>query len=205
MKSPFLILKKPISFSFLGDRNYIDVSTITDAITEGIDKPQLGDYEDFHLKILRNIQNHGFLSLMENDKSIILKSQFCLTFKFSIKGVPYLAWVEPGPEPIISRKVEIQKEIHDHCEIQGHRIFLRKPFNKNLVYNLMKMGKAIILDTKTGLNPRVGELTLSKPPEEKEFNQISVNLVPLYKRNLFRINFFHHERPFGYVTVRVPN
>jgi hypothetical protein len=199
---PFSSSEINIEFSYLGDRDYIDISTISERTNMSLAELGILNVEQIRLRVLHPVLYNGVFEVASAESGKVVPKESPIAVDFRANSLNYTAWVKPGNTKILSRRKEIHFELAKYTFIEDQRIELRKPFNSDLVYNLMKMGRELIVHSGLGLKPRVLEFRFEFIPEAKLFSQLSLQLSPL-KNALHALTCFVDDEKFGRVIVKV--
>jgi hypothetical protein len=195
----------PINFSYLGGRNYITVTQITQSYLDAMAK--LGPIDlilDLSLKIKLPIRRQCFL---ETNSDVMAKqenSRIVAEFTYVSNGQKYRDVLVEGEILIEGHIPEAPYELIDHVLFNGSEGRVVSPFeNSFFCYTYMVIGKALILKHTDSVAPRVVGFFIKRIPSAKEAPFLAVALARPIHQNFCRLNLFVHSEHIGYTTVRL--
>lgn len=141
--------KVPVRLSFLGDRTYIDISTLHSACYSALGLDHRKDvFGRAVTKIPRAVSRHGHLEIGKSRGASCI-----LEFEIESKGRFQYSFVESG-DVILDRREEERFNLSEYVRIEDNIATFVKPINDFRSYNFMVLGKALIV-VNTPKIPRV--------------------------------------------------
>jgi hypothetical protein len=188
-------IERPVNLSYLGPRNYIDVSTLSESFFKacGYDNNDPA-IESEAIRIYKKISHHG-----------ILTTQHCISmsckFEYSVNNEKRTYYfLENGPL-ITTTHPEILYKHEEHFIIQDKIARFIKPINKTMTYNLMCIGKALILSN-SQLTPRVVQTDLRFNLRADDYANLSIEFTPL-KNDFILLRTYVNEKKHGDIHVKL--
>lgn len=188
-------IEHKVNLSYLGDRNYIDISTISYNFFKscGHDIYQASpDYES--IRILKKITRNGILTESKPTNASCI-------FKYKINSQKKIYYYIENSTIITSRTIEDAYNREEFFIIKDNTGRFIKPINTFMTYNLMCLGKSLIV-ANTDLTPRVVQTELNFHIEPNQYEFISMKLFFL-KNNFILLQTFVHDVFHGKIFVKL--
>lgn len=139
----------PVRLHYLGDRAYIDISTIDSCFLRAMEiEPEDLRVGAWKIRVFRPIRNHGIL--VRNSRG---RNSCQFEFEFNRQQQFSYSFVESS-EVIVERQPELRYLPSQHFDIEGRRGRFIRPITGVRTYNFMALGKALVLHN-TEMIPRV--------------------------------------------------
>ena len=190
--------KKRVEFSFFGDRNYVDVTTISKELFKKISVPMF-QLKKIEFSILKTVSYNGLFTLSK----IKPIADYTVAVSFQYLDENYFGFVEDRDDLINQRFDEIPYVIENYFLLEGQSMTITKPLNDDFVYNYMKMGKELLVKNSIGLNPRVAKYQFDFVPENADYGHLSMKIKLEGKSKFYRLDCYFKDSHFGYVIVKV--
>lgn len=141
------ITPNPYSLSYLGSRDYIDISSIWSAFSQANgNKFDCTSVEEILIRILKPIKNKVF-SLRFNARDTLpqsLKSQISAEIFYTLDSIEYRELLIEGNDPIVDRRLEKALNLDEYIAFSKDEAHFIKPLNDEHHYNYMVIGRIFI-------------------------------------------------------------
>lgn len=201
------MLTRPLDLSYLGDRDYIDVSSIISSFWKAL-SPQTtqSSVGNIHFKILRPIRNQCELVYAENQWPSIGNVEPRVKLKWTSNNRTHLGYFLETNTLLTARRTESSWKLEDHLEIRENVVIIKKAFQEDCIYNLMKAGKYII-QHQSHHAPRVAEFIFNQLYSSNDIRGCVLKYEPLKKirkdQVFIRLVCFKNDNIFGNVYVKL--
>ncbi len=190
----------PLNLSYLGNRDYIDVTSITRAVSAAIDPNiEQSQISDFSIHMENPLLNECFL-VPKNSREEALTRVAKVRFNYRDNFFDFD--ICQNETPIARRSMEAKIEILDYCKLEQDRILLQKPFSTEFMYTLMSMGKAILV-SHFRRPPRVVKMQYECFFNPALASGVSMKIGPLNRMNFGQLICEKGGEPFGSVLVKL--
>ncbi len=132
-----------LEFSYLGDRDYLDVTSILDSFWQALGPNTRTAVRNMDFRIHAPFNENCTLYYQENSVPSY-KNDPCAKFTWLIEGKKYFGFLVPNGQKIVKRSPEPKWDFEQHCEFRDGKMYLTKNFNQDVCYSLTKTGKFLI-------------------------------------------------------------
>lgn len=189
----------PLNLSYLGNRDYIDVTSITRAVSAAIDPNiEQSQIANFSIHIENPLLNECFLV----PRGAIAALKKVAKIRFNYRDSFFDFDICQNDTPIRRRSMEAKIDIFDYCKLERDRITLQKPFSTEFMYTLMSMGKAILV-SHFRLPPRVVKMQYDRFFNPCLTAGVSMKIGSLNRMGFGQLICQKGEEPFGSVLVKL--
>lgn len=186
----------PVKLSYFADRKYVDISTISAAFFRAIGlDPADSSIESEAIRLFGEITSQGELRSGKPDDDVKA------SFRYRRAGVDHLLHYIESEQRIAERSNEAKYNWWDHIRLVGNSAEFVKPLGNVMTYNLMVMGKVLILHTKSRV-PRVVSTDLSFHLRPEHYPHLQMELKDL-KNDFVQLQTYVGSRPHGVVNVKL--
>lgn len=196
---------KKLDISYLGKRDYIDVSTLSSALYGAI--PQLTDntkLKNFKFRVKKKVINECTISLYESElEAKAFENEATVVFNWDYEGKNYTAHFKETKTPITKRIPEIMEDTSRHISYdqQLKNVTLSNPVNDDSIYNLMKMGRIIVVE-KYNLFPRVVRFHFDRLFNQEELKDVIMTAEFFASKDFYRLETFKEGKKFGEIIIK---
>lgn len=197
---PLLFMQEiPFTPSFLGDRNYIDISQISKEFFKHIapfyDPRQL---THLHIQVSKPITHDGILRRLQKGE---IGAQ--VTFHAYCGSEELLFGYFPGPNKILRRTAEAELNLADYVRVSEGVLHLERAFSHYPIYMLMTLGKATVLANRPNAIPKVASYYMPHYHlTNDQFVGMRMTMTPM-SRSFAKLDMYLHEEYLGYVMVKI--
>jgi hypothetical protein len=191
-----------MSFEYLGNRDYLDISSITDSFWQNFGTEKRTLVRNFEFKLLKPIDVECIFCYDEIGKiEFSNKKKSLATIKWELGGKEYLGFFNGTEIKISKRRTEENFSFENHCEVLDQKVKLKRLFSADTCYNLMKMGKFLI-GRSDNPNVRVVKYFMRHFMPAEELINSEVNLTSLWGNDFFKLHCTKNSDEFGYIIVK---
>lgn len=197
---------KNLDLHYFGSRDYIDVSTLSSALYKAL--PELTVQEkirDFDIKLLKKVEYHCGVHVEEVAGKLLIdkdiKSKSSVIFNWKHDSKQYIAYFLETEKIITERVAELVEDPSDYMSYGNEVVTIHRPINNDGIYNLMKMGRMIVVN-KYNLIPRVVRFHFDFIPGEKELTNVVMKAEPFVGDGFYRLNTLKDGKIFGEIIVK---
>lgn len=189
-------------FKYLGNRDYLDISSITESFWSAFGNEKRELISDLEFKLKRQI--HTQCDLVYDEIGNIdgsLKEKAYAELSWKIQGRAYQGFFLGTDEVITARDPEANLNFADYCEFEGQKVRLIKLFRDDTCYNLMKMGKYLVSQS---YDPQVKVVKYSMQyfmPASKLIGA-EMKLSELPGGQFLKLSCSKDGAEFGYIVIR---
>lgn len=185
-----------VRLSYFADRKYVDISTISAAFFRAVGMNSSDPLiETEAIRLFREIVCHGELRSGNDGEGA------SASFRYSMGGAAHQLFYFESSERISERTPEPQFQWWDHVQVsRGEAGFIR-PLGNCMTYNLMVMGKVLILHEKSRV-PRVVSTDLRFPLRPNDYARLKMELRDL-RNDFVQLRTYVEGREHGIVNVKL--
>lgn len=191
-----------MNLSYLGRRDYIDISTLSNALYATLPDITSNDrIECFQCRITKKVEFNCDLILEQGPETKFDRRRAGVQFAWKFEGETYRAFLVERSDRIVARRTECVDDPSDYMTYRDGQVFLNAPINDDCIYNLMKMGKMIVTE-KFGLVPRVVRIEFDRLYDRVGMMGITMGAKFFAKTNFYKLETFHRGLKFGEILVK---
>ena len=198
-------MNQKLNISYLGKRDYIDVSTLSSALYEALPLiTENGKIKNLKIRLIKKVENECFLQLFKDSDNSTPKNipGTAVIFNWDFEGVNYTAFFVEGEKTLNSRIKEIVDDPQEHIRYENGVVTIFNPINDDCIYNLMKMGRLIVVN-KYNLYPRVVRFHFDRLFNKQEMKNIVMKAeVFSATKNFYKLETFKDGIKFGEIIIK---
>lgn len=190
-----------LDISYLGKRDYIDVSTLSSALYAAL--PDITDnrrIKNLNIRLLKKVTNECLLKLCDKNTHVD-KEKTAVVFNWDFEGVNYAAHFIESDNLITSRRQELVDDPSDLMKYKDGEVLLFNPINDDCIYNLMKMGRLIVVN-KYNLYPRVVRFHFDRLFNREEMKGIIMKADFFAAKDFYKLETFKDGHKFGEIIIK---
>lgn len=190
-----------LNISYLGKRDYVDVSSLCAALYEAW--PEITDnkkMKNFGMRLIKKVTNECFLVLKEAE-NIVEDERTVLTGSWEYEGKTFNICYQETDKLLTARRTELIDNPVDLMKYENGEVLLFNPINNDSIYNFMKMGRLIIVN-KYNLFPRVVRFRFARLLNQDEMKDVIMKASPFGSKNFYRLETFKDNEKFGEIIIK---
>lgn len=193
-----------IKFSYLGERDYLDITSILDSLWDHFGIGFRQDVKDMHFKLLAPISQNCFLvygpecNFKKNAENAVAE------FAWTVHQIKYLGQLFQNGEVISIRLPEPRWNFAEYCDFQNDTVTLKKTFNEDVCYNLTKMGKFLISQFRDP-NVRIVKFFFKDLLPSQNLVGAQLRIIDLRKKGFTKIVCQNKGDELGYIMIKLNN
>lgn len=195
-----------LDIKYFGNREYIDVSTLSTALYKALPEHTIQhQIRNFDIKLLKKVEKHCELAYFEvkGEMSIDrdLKNKSAVIFNWEHLGKKWLAYFVETERVITDRIPEPVEDPKDYQVFSDGKVEIKSSINNDGIYNLMKMGRMIVVKN-YNLFPRVVRFHFDYIPGEKELPGIIMTSESFVGEGFYKLETFKDSKKFGEIIIK---
>lgn len=195
-----------LDIKYFGNREYIDVSTLSTALYKALPEITVqNEIENFEIKLLKKIEKKCELVYFEFQGDLILdkdlKRQSSVIFNWHSRGKNWVAYFVETEEIITERIAEPVEDPSEYLVYDNQQVIIKTPINNDGIYNLMKMGRMIVVKN-YDLFPRVVRFHFDFIPGFQELRGAVMTSEPFVGEGFYKLETFISDKKFGEIIVK---
>lgn len=195
-------MKIPLDISYLGDRDYIDVSTLSSALYQALPDITINSHvTDFKIRLLKKVLFNCELVWAQDLEPDFDKKKLCVHFNWKFKDQLQSVYFQELSTLITSRKREPMTNPTEHMAYQSGEVHLFDPINDDSIYNLMKMGRILVVE-KYHLIPRVVRFKFDRLLNQSELRGVTMKADFFAKEDFYILETFKNNNKFGEIIIK---
>ncbi len=195
------IYKDKLHFKYLGGRNYIDITQITQLFfnsSAGVEDPY--QMRNFRIKVRKPILTQGWL--VPRTPSMIFDIETALAeISCDYAGQRREWFIFPTECSIIETAPDPDEYTDRRIRIVGNSCYLTDKICDFSTKTLMLMGKALICRNLPSASPRVASFNFKRPPTTEEIPFLSMQINQIKNNKFFVLDAFVREEFIGRIFV----
>lgn len=192
----------PYSLSYLGSRDYIDISSIWRAFSQAnANKFDCYSIQQILIRIIKPLKNKVF-SLRVRALDILpyaLKGLVSAEIFYTLNSVDYRELLIQGADPIVDRRPEKALNLNEYLDVSENEVRFIKPLNSEHYYNYMVAGRVLIEQFMVE-PPRVASCYVEKLISIEKMSDVTVSLGRR-SANFLQIKYSFNNKPLNEVLV----
>lgn len=195
-----------LDIKYFGNREYIDVSTLSTALYKALpDLTIQHQIRNFDIKLLKKVEKHCVLAHFEVQGELVidreLKNKSAVIFNWEHQGKKWVGYFVETEKTIVERIPEPVEDPKDYQTFANHEVVIKTPINDDGIYNLMKMGRLIVVKN-YNLFPRVVRFHFDFIPGLKELQGVVMKSSPFVGEGFYKLETFKDDKKFGEIIVK---
>lgn len=196
-------IETTIELSYLGDRNYIDISSVLAAVWNTYGKSKRNEITKLEFRLVMPITEscNLLVSKCPIDNASGNRTVFG-EMTWNYKGDKMFGLLVGNGGVVKDRRPEVDWNFDDHCDVEGDKVFLRKTFSNETGYNYMKMGKYFLSKF---MNPNVKFCKFYFDYYLPAAEMVGVYMTYSLAKggNFLILNCFHNDEKYGYIMAKI--
>jgi hypothetical protein len=140
--------KLKLSFSHLGERDYLDISSITHAFWQAFGPDKRSQTKNLEFRLRAAIAEQCDLLYEEGSKvDSMFRKDALAELRWEVADTPFFGFIFGNGERIVQRDPEPYVRTADYCQLVNDRVLIMKSMNGDTCYNLARMGKYLVGET----------------------------------------------------------
>ena len=196
-------IMKELKLSYFGSRQYIDVSTLTSELYRALpDITPNKEIANFQGRLLKKIMYHCGLMLFTGDScQKEVDDNVVAIFEWDYEGKHFQAQFVESSELITERRIEDVEDPKEYIRYTDQRVILERAINHDCIYNLMKMGRIIVVKN-YAKSPRVVKYSFNRLLTKDELAGVVMTSRPLGKKDFYCLETWKDGKKFGEIIVK---